>query len=102
MGSTATIGSGATFLIGKATKNGESANITPWVIAGAALNAGVKEQVDRSVTTALTWTVFAGVSDIAVSYSHDVLDGHNFIGLSLKLDVLNSLAPDKYICLSCR
>ncbi|HEU0076929.1 MAG TPA: hypothetical protein VFQ76_04720 [Longimicrobiaceae bacterium] len=103
MGAAMTAGVGATLLLGKAAVTGSNATLQPWVIAGAAINAGLKETEDRKVAEALTLSGFFGFGDVAVNFARGLLDGETTIGLSLKVDVLTNLAPDAYMCLrGCR
>lgn len=99
MGAAMTAGVGATLLLGKAAITGNNATLQPWIIAGAAINAGLKETDDRKVAEALTVSGFFGFGDVAVNFSRGLLDGDTTIGLSLKVDVLTNLAPDAYMCL---
>jgi hypothetical protein len=95
-----TAGVGATFVLGKATFNGETTTVHPWIIGGAAINTGIKEQTDRSVTETLNVSGFFGFGNAAVSFSRGVLHGTTSIGLSFKLDVLTNMAPDAFLCLA--
>lgn len=97
-GNAMTLGAGVTFLLGKATYNGESATVDPWIIAGAALNAGIREDDDRKVAETLSFSAFFGLGDVAVNFSWPLFSGERTIGLSLKVDVLTNLAPDAYMC----
>jgi hypothetical protein len=99
MGAAMTAGVGMTFLLGKATSNGESSTVDPWVIAGAAVNAGIREGDDRRIDEDLSVSGFFGFGDVAVNFSWPLLGGERSIGLALKLDVLTNLAPDAFMCL---
>lgn len=99
MGSAITMGLGVTFLIGKASLTGETMTAAPWLIAGAAINAGIQEDSDSRATEALTLSGFFGFGDVALNFSRNLLRGGTSIGLSLKLDVLTNLAPSAYMCL---
>lgn len=102
-GAAMTLGVGATFVLGKATFNGQTANVDPWMIAGAAINAGVRESGDKEVGEALTISGFLGFGDVALNFSRGLLGGGTSVGLSLKLDVITNLAPDAYMCIrGCR
>lgn len=99
MGSAITMGVGVTFLVGKASATGMTMKADPWIIAGAAINAGIQEDAESRVDEALTLSGFLGFGDVAVSFSRNLLRGGTSIGLSLKLDVLTNLAPSAYMCL---
>lgn len=100
LGSAVTMGVGVTFLLGKATKTGTTLTAEPWVIAGAALNAGVQEDPESNVTEALTLSGFFGFGDVALSFSRNLLRGGTSLGLSLKVDTLTNLAPNLFMCLA--
>lgn len=90
------IGIGSTFVYGRAMQNGDMVNITPLLIGGLAANIGVKNDPMGGVKTSLTYSEFIGLNNVAVAFSHDILDGANSIGLSLKMDILTDLAQDTF------
>lgn len=100
MGEAILFGAGATFILGKASFEGVNASVQPWIIAGAAVNAGVKDDAEEGVTEALTASLFVGLADVALSFSRDLLGGGTSIGISLKVDLITNLAPDAFMCLS--
>jgi hypothetical protein len=97
-GNAMTLGAGVTFVLGKATYNGASATVDPWILAGAALNAGIREDDDRKVAETLSFSGFFGLGDVAVNFSWPLFSGERSIGLSLKVDVLTNMAPDAFMC----
>jgi hypothetical protein len=97
-GNAMTAGMGVTFVLGKATFNGGSAEVDPWVIAGAAINAGIRESADRKVAEALNVSGFIGIGDVAVNISWPLLSGERSLGLALKVDMLTNMAPNAYMC----
>lgn len=94
-----TAGVGATFVLGKATYNGTAATVNPWIIAGAALNAGIREGENNEVAEALSISGFFGFGNVAVNFSRQLLGGGTSIGLALKVDALTNMAPDAYMCI---
>lgn len=98
-GTAMTAGVGFTFVLGKATYNGSSATVDPWIIAGGAINAGIRETGDGKVAEALALSGFFGFGDVAVNFSWPLLSGERSIGLALKVDVLTNMAPDAFMCL---
>jgi hypothetical protein len=49
---------------------------------------------------AMSLAGFIGFSEAALSFQHDVLDGRNSIGVSLKSDIITNLSPNSFICLA--
>jgi hypothetical protein len=91
-------GVGGTFILGKATKvEDKLASVDPWIYTGGSINYGVKQNMSNQAVGSLSISGFIGFSNIAISYSHDVLDGSNFWGISLKFDVLSNLLPGAFI-----
>lgn len=99
MGAAMTMGFGTTLLLGKGTFEGQKTSLQPWVIAGAALNAGVHDDPEKGVTEALMISGFLGFGNVAINVARELLDGDTTFGLALKVDVLTNLAPDAYMCL---
>jgi hypothetical protein len=100
LGSAITGGVGLTLLLGKATYNGETSNVDPWLIGGVGLNNGIKDSGDGTAEYSLSGSVFVGIGDVAVSFARDFLEDRWSAGLSLKLDTLTNLAPDAFMCFS--
>lgn len=100
MGAAMTVGVGATIMLGKATLENRMTSIQPWVIAGAALNSGLREDAANRVAPALSVSGFFGIADLALNASRELLDGATSFGLSFKSDVITDLAPDAFMCLA--
>ncbi|NMO13913.1 hypothetical protein HPC49_08405 [Pyxidicoccus fallax] len=97
LGNKLEIGGGAALMIGKGIYNGDgNLTLSPMVMLGAALNAGVGSGESDEVKGRFGISGFLGLGPIAFSIGRDFISGTTYYGLSARIDAF-VLGDDAFI-----